>query len=199
MPAFHISGPSTVLRALVAAFLRELHPGATITMAAHSDRPPGIRVGLEGGDRWLCLVVGKSGTAEARAAGATAVVPLDASPEELALAVGTLLSGDEGLVPVSTLRWIAGAGGPPELSGAVALTAREREILQLVARGYSNNEIAAALTISTNTVRTHLHTLSVKLEATSRTRMLANARALAIPEAFAADTPRARAVARASA
>jgi LuxR family maltose regulon positive regulatory protein len=70
------------------------------------------------------------------------------------------------------------------------LTAREREILQLVARGCTNPEIAERLLISTNTVRTHLHALSVKFEATNRTRMLANARALSVPEALdAGDRP----------
>jgi DNA-binding NarL/FixJ family response regulator len=58
-----------------------------------------------------------------------------------------------------------------------------------VARGYTNAEIAERLLITTNTVRTHLHALSVKFEATNRTRMLANARALAVPEAMDAGDP----------
>ena len=103
--------------------------------------------------------------------------------------VAALLDGAQGYVPIDMMRWIAGEAlsrGPGQPSRPVP-TAREREVLQLVARGLSNGEIARALTISTNTVRTHLHALSVKLEATSRMKMLANARALAITEAF--DSP----------
>jgi DNA-binding NarL/FixJ family response regulator len=58
-------------------------------------------------------------------------------------------------------------------------------VLALVAQGLSNAEIAATLVISTNTVRTHLHSLALKLEATSRARVVANARALGIREALA--------------
>ena len=121
--------------------------------------------------------------------GASATVNLDSSPREMALAVASLIDGERGYVPIDMMRWIAGEALAKAGPSRPALTLREREILRLVSRGFSNGEIAEALTISTNTVRTHLHTLSVKLEANSRTRMLANARALAYPEAFDSPVP----------
>jgi LuxR family maltose regulon positive regulatory protein len=58
------------------------------------------------------------------------------------------------------------------------LSAREREVLRLVAQGCTNREIGERLVISQNTVKAHLHHLATKLEASSRTTILARARAL---------------------
>lgn len=48
------------------------------------------------------------------------------------------------------------------------LSAREREVLELLARDLSNEEIAKKLVISVNTVQTHVHHILVKLEVKSR-------------------------------
>jgi LuxR family maltose regulon positive regulatory protein len=60
------------------------------------------------------------------------------------------------------------------------LTDREFEILQLVAAGLSNRQIAARLFISLGTVKTHIHNISAKLNATSRTGAIARARELTL-------------------
>lgn len=54
-----------------------------------------------------------------------------------------------------------------------ALTPRERDVLALVAEGRSNQEIAAALFVSPNTVKTHVASLLAKLQADSRTQLAA--------------------------
>jgi DNA-binding NarL/FixJ family response regulator len=53
-------------------------------------------------------------------------------------------------------------------SGPDDLTAREIEVLRLVAGGLRNHEIAAQLTLSTNTVQAHLRSIYNKLDVTSR-------------------------------
>jgi LuxR family maltose regulon positive regulatory protein len=58
------------------------------------------------------------------------------------------------------------------------LTAREREVLQLIAAGLSNPEIAARLVITVGTVKTYVNTIFSKLAVTSRTQAVAQARAL---------------------
>lgn len=54
--------------------------------------------------------------------------------------------------------------------GEVALTERERSVLRLVANGASNQEIAARLTISINTVKTHMRSILDKLQLENRTQ-----------------------------
>lgn len=58
------------------------------------------------------------------------------------------------------------------------LTGREREIMQLIYRGYSNPEIAEELTVSLNTVKKHTSNIYSKLDVTSRTQAIARAREL---------------------
>ncbi len=60
------------------------------------------------------------------------------------------------------------------------LTARESEILQLLAEGYDNRGIADKLVVSVGTVRSHLNRLYAKLGVQSRTRALARGRALGL-------------------
>jgi LuxR family maltose regulon positive regulatory protein len=58
------------------------------------------------------------------------------------------------------------------------LTAREREVLELIAEGLSNREIAARLFIATSTVKGYVHSLLRKLEADSRTKAISRAHEL---------------------
>ena len=60
------------------------------------------------------------------------------------------------------------------------ISAREREVLALLAKGATNKGIARTLEISPNTVKTHVASLYAKLEASNRTQAVAQARALSI-------------------
>lgn len=66
----------------------------------------------------------------------------------------------------------------PEL--AEPLSAREIEVLRLLAKGYSNQEIASELVIALSTVKTHVHHLYAKLQTPDRLRAVTRARALGL-------------------
>ena len=70
--------------------------------------------------------------------------------------------------------------GNPAAVASLGLTPREVEVLRLLAAGKANKEIARALGVSPNTVKTHLARLYDKLGASSRTAAIAEARALGI-------------------
>ncbi len=60
------------------------------------------------------------------------------------------------------------------------LSARELEVLELIAKGLSNQEIASALFVSVNTIKTHVTNLFYKLEVTRRTQAVEKAKKLSI-------------------
>ncbi|MGE5595171.1 MAG: LuxR C-terminal-related transcriptional regulator [Hyphomicrobiales bacterium] len=193
MKGLRISGPPSLLVSFVQARVSMLYPREEVRIdESQADlNLPGVIIEVEGTGRWLYVAPARGvedSAVAALSAGARAVLHLDSTDDEFARALKATIAGERGFVPVDIVQWMASqALGRDDRSRAalkVELTRRERQILQLVARGYSNSEIAEALTISTNTVRSHLHALSVKLDASSRTRMLANARALSIPEAL---------------
>jgi DNA-binding NarL/FixJ family response regulator len=109
----------------------------------------------------------------ALAAGASGFLLKDVTPEHLIAAVQLVRTGDALLAPSITRRLVetfaprmaaAGADGAwPGCGDLSALTPRELEVLRLVARGMSNAEIAAALTLSEATVKTHVARILTKL------------------------------------
>lgn len=69
-------------------------------------------------------------------------------------------------------RRISSRHRPPEMGSGVTLTAREGEVLRLLARGYGNKEVAAALSISVKTVETHRASGMARLGIRSRATLV---------------------------
>jgi len=109
----------------------------------------------------------------ALAAGASGFLLKDVSPEHLIGAVQLVRSGDALLAPSITRRLVERYAVPQPLMAEVsadlsALTPRELEVLGLIARGLSNAELAAELTLSEATVKTHVARILTKLQLRDR-------------------------------
>lgn len=113
-----------------------------------------------------------SDTLPAIEAGATGYLLKDAPHEELFTAVRAAADGRTVLSPAIASRLISRVRAPVP-SGSETLSAREREVLELVAKGTSNREIAAVLFISEATVKTHLTHVFAKLGAKDRAAAVA--------------------------
>ncbi|MEU8879385.1 MULTISPECIES: response regulator [Streptomyces] len=105
-------------------------------------------------------------------AGATGYLLKDAPREELFAAVRAAAEGRTVLSPAVATRLVSAVRRPAEPVDDT-LSAREREILVLVARGTSNREIAAELFISEATVKTHLTHIYAKLAVKDRAAAVA--------------------------
>jgi len=109
----------------------------------------------------------------ALSAGASGFLLKRTRPEELIAAIHTIAAGDSLLSPSVTSRVIERMAGQPARDGEpdprlAELTPRENEVLELVARGLSNGEIAAELVIEESTVKTHLKRVLAKLQVRDR-------------------------------
>lgn len=104
-------------------------------------------------------------------AGALGYILKDASPHDLLAAIRNVYRGKSSLDPEIALKVIhelnKPSGAPPTEE---PLTPREMEILQLVAHGLSNQQIAAELVISERTARTHISNILAKLHLANRTQ-----------------------------
>jgi DNA-binding NarL/FixJ family response regulator len=104
----------------------------------------------------------------ALAAGAAGYLLKDAEPEEVGTAIRAAAVGEVHL-DSAVARQLTRRMTAPQV-GLSALTAREREILALIAQGHSNREIAEQLVISERTARTHVSNVLSKLQLSSRTQ-----------------------------
>jgi DNA-binding NarL/FixJ family response regulator len=109
--------------------------------------------------------------------GASGFLLKDTPPNELLQGIRTVAAGEALLSPQVMRRlieqFVSGpspdAPAPAQLSG---LTEREQEVLKLVARGWSNTEIAGQLYVTHATVKTHVSRLLMKLQARDRAQLI---------------------------
>jgi DNA-binding NarL/FixJ family response regulator len=109
----------------------------------------------------------------ALSAGASGFLLKRTKPEELIAAIHTIAAGDSLLSPSVTRRVIERMAGQPVPDSSASerldeLTPREREVLELIACGLSNSEIAAAFVIEESTVKTHVKRILMKLRLRDR-------------------------------
>jgi DNA-binding NarL/FixJ family response regulator len=144
--------------------------GHAVIAPVHAERP---------GVRFLALSVSDApeDVLATIRAGARGYVTKSISPEELVAAIHRVADGDAVFSP-----WLAGfvldafagiAGEPtaridPELD---SLTAREQEVLLLIARGYTYKEIASRLHLSVKTIETHVSSVLRKLQLSNRNEL----------------------------
>lgn len=121
---------------------------------------------------------------DALAAGASGFLLKDAEPDDIAAAIRVVARGDALIQPSITRRLIetfvaqrpaAANAGAASAQAFRTLTDREREILVLVARGLTNDEIGGDLFISPATVKTHLARIMAKLDAHDRAQLVVRA------------------------
>ncbi|MDJ0350069.1 response regulator transcription factor [Cryobacterium sp. PH29-G1] len=105
------------------------------------------------------------------AAGASGYLLKDAPPHELIAGVRAAAAGESAIAPVIVSRLLTRMRAPH-----ASLSAREMQVLDCVASGQSNTEIAAKLFVSETTVKSHLAHIFTKLDVSSRTAAVSAAR-----------------------
>lgn len=131
-------------------------------MRALRERVPGARVIV------LTSFLDDEKVLPALRAGAAGYLLKNAAPQELARAIRAAFAGEVVLDPVVAARLVDTlAGGVEPLD---RLTPREREVLELIGRGFPNKLIARELGLSEKTVKTHVGHVLAKLGVTDRTQ-----------------------------
>jgi NarL family two-component system response regulator LiaR len=104
-------------------------------------------------------------------AGAAGYLLKDSSPDDLMRAIRQVHRGEPSLHPTIARKLLQEVAHPAELQPSPeALTAREMEVLRLIAQGLSNQEIADRISVSEPTVRAHVSRILGKLHLASRTQ-----------------------------
>ena len=163
-------------------FLLQVALPSTLLFRVQSDHPDAIL--LAGGNEYFArvgnrsalrevfshtptvLMAEKPGAAMVRSAARMqiySVIPSEVSTQQVVAAISATLSGFAVTVPLPS-------SGPSEAATVTEeLTAREVEVLRLIARGYRNKQVAASLNISQHTAKYHVSAVISKLGARTRT------------------------------
>jgi DNA-binding NarL/FixJ family response regulator len=114
-------------------------------------------------------------------AGVSGFITKDATLEELVSTIRSVAQGAPPVAPqvsgtlLSRIASEALAAGRPEAFESVRMTPREREVIDLIAEGFSNKEIAGRLRIATHTVKSHVRNIMEKLTLHTRLQIAAYA------------------------
>lgn len=186
---FSVLASGELLGSLVVSMLRTILPRRVtteVTLSVGSPAYEGAVIRNTGTGRWGYLSANATpdaSMAEALKDGASAVMSLNSSRADFESAIKALGQDGVTFVPSDLVDWLVSqsrqqSNGKRPPAGQIQLTGREHEVLRLVLEGQTNNEIAETLTISPNTVRSHIHSLSLKFEASNRARLVNRARML---------------------
>ena len=104
-------------------------------------------------------------------AGAVGYLLKDSAPQDLLQAIRDVAQGASTLHPQIAHHLIRALRQPAERPAAMPLTAREREVLRLVAQGLCNDAIAERLHVGERTVRSHISNILAKLHLANRTQL----------------------------
>ncbi len=197
MLTFSVSSADSLLGTMVRALVLQLRPGSAFVDGAEPQWrfKDEVRLTLIDTGLWLCVfpeATHYDAIACSLAEGSAGALTIRSGVGEFERGIQALTGDGPPVVSRELLQWLAtramklsldgGVASHPSRTETVRLTGREREVLRFVSTGRSNAEIARELHVSTNTVRSHLRSLASKLEASSRTRIVANARALGFSE-----------------
>jgi len=138
-----------------------LRPDVLLTSLATAD-PPVLGAAVV----WL---TDEPWTAEAARAGVRAILPVQASAGAILAAVEAAAAGLAVVDPADLEAMLAAAPATPVSDEATPLTARELEVLRMLAEGAANKTIAWKLNISEHTVKFHVASILGKLGASTRT------------------------------
>ena len=114
-------------------------------------------------------------------AGALGYVQKGADAEDLIRAIAAVAAGEAIFAPGLARRALQALSTPQEQAFA-ELTRREREVLELIASGMSNQAIAAKLGLSANTISNHISSIFGKLQVSSRAEAIVRARSAGLGE-----------------
>jgi DNA-binding NarL/FixJ family response regulator len=168
---------SVLPMSLVSAVAQHM-PDMVVVAIAADDGDPFTEIARVMAIHPACAVLAITETAsvielrEAIVAGVQSLLLSDTSIDELRDAIVATAQGTRVLAPEVALQ-LAGSWAAEPANGDPQLTARELQVLQLLAEGMTNSQVASELDLSPRTVKTHVQNLLVKLDTPDRTGAVA--------------------------